>query len=117
MKTGLKHVRANVKDLNRAVEWYERVLGFKVEATWPPENPNYVHFEHDGGAIFGLMESEHVPSHGRFNFYIPNVDDLWKKIKDQVEVVEELFDTAYGSRKFTILDIDGNELGFVQDQG
>jgi uncharacterized glyoxalase superfamily protein PhnB len=42
------------------------------------------------------------------------VDALWERLKDRVEVVEELFDTPYGSRKFTIRDPDGNELGFVQ---
>jgi uncharacterized glyoxalase superfamily protein PhnB len=30
------------------------------------------------------------------------------------EVVEPLHDTPYGTRKFTIRDPDGNELGFVQ---
>ena len=30
------------------------------------------------------------------------------------DVVEPLLDTPYGSRKFTIRDPDGTELGFVQ---
>jgi hypothetical protein len=30
-------------------------------------------------------------------------------------VIEPLFDTPYGSRKFTISDPDGNELGFVRE--
>lgn len=115
MKTRLLHVRANVKDLTRSVQWYEEVLGFTVAATWPPENPNYVHFEHEGGAMFALLEHENHPTPGRFNFYVDNVDNLWDKLKNKVEVLEELFSTPYGSRKFTILDIDGNELGFVQD--
>jgi predicted enzyme related to lactoylglutathione lyase len=58
MKTRLMHVRANGSDLKRAVEWYERVLGFKVEANWPPEKPNYVHFKAEKGALFAIMESE-----------------------------------------------------------
>jgi len=36
-------------------------------------------------------------------------------VKDNATVVEPLFDTAYGTRKFTIADPDGNELGFVRD--
>ncbi|MBY7143946.1 VOC family protein [Virgibacillus sp. NKC19-3] len=115
MKTRLSHVRANVKDLKKAVKWYEAVLGYTVVASWPPERPNYVHFAHEGGAMFGLMESEHSPSFGRFNFYVDDVDRLWEELKDNVDVVEALFSTPYGSRKFTICDIDGNELGFVQD--
>lgn len=116
MKTKLLHVRANVKELESAVKWYTEVLGFTVEASWPPEKPNYVHFAHEGGAMFAIMEDENAPSHGRFNFYVDDVDSLWESLKDRVEVVEELFTTDYGSRKFTIRDLDGNELGFVQDK-
>ncbi len=116
MKTRLKHVRANVLDLRKAIEWYRNTLGFKVAATWPLEKPNYAHFEHEDGAMFAIMENENFPSHGRFNFYVDNVDEIWNQIKDKVEVIEELFSTAYGSRKFTILDLDGNELSFVQDE-
>lgn len=43
MKTKLSHVRVNVKNLETSIEWYTAVLGFKVEATWPPEKPNYAH--------------------------------------------------------------------------
>ena len=31
MKTRLAHVRANVRDLDKAVEWYESVLGFECD--------------------------------------------------------------------------------------
>ncbi|MFE0624814.1 VOC family protein [Priestia aryabhattai] len=116
MKTRLLHVRANVKELERAIKWYRDILGFTVEGMWPPENPNYVHFENEGGALFAIMENEKYPSLGRFNFYVDDVDTLWEQLKGKVTVIEELFSTPYGSKKFTILDIDGNELGFVQDE-
>ncbi len=114
MKTKLLHVRANVSDLNRAIEWYENVIGFKVNGTWPHEKPNYAHFEVGEGAIFSIMEDPNVPSHARFNFTVDNVDGLWESMKDKAEVVEEIFNTPYGTRKFTIRDLDGNELGFVR---
>jgi len=38
-RTRLEHVRANVADLTSAVEWYTEVLGFEVEAFWPPDRP------------------------------------------------------------------------------
>ncbi|MCP3027529.1 VOC family protein [Halobacillus sp. A5] len=51
---------------------------------------------------------------GCFNFYVEDVESLWVRLqKHRVTVVEELFDPEYGSRKFTIVDTDGNELGFV----
>ncbi|SDQ79071.1 hypothetical protein SAMN05216232_3615 [Virgibacillus subterraneus] len=115
MKTKLAHVRANVKDLDEAIDWYKSTLGFKVVATWPPEKPNYAHFEADNGATFAIMEHENYPSLGRLNFNTNNVEQLWIELKDNVNVIEELFSTPYGTRKFTITDLDGNELGFVQD--
>ncbi len=114
MKTRLTHVRVNVSNLARAVDWYENVLGFKNNGGWPPEKPTYMDFCAAEGAVFAIMEVPTGKSYGRLNFEVDNVDELWARLKDQVEIVEALFDTPYGTRKFTILDLDGNELGFVQ---
>lgn len=115
MKTKLAHVRVNVKNLNTAIDWYTTKLEFKVAATWPPEKPNYAHFELDYGAKFAIMEDKSYPSYGRFNFNVTDVDSLWHKLKDNVNVIEELVSTPYGTNKFTNSDLDGNELGFVQE--
>jgi uncharacterized glyoxalase superfamily protein PhnB len=61
--------------------------------------------------VFALQVA--VGRGGRFNFTVDDVDALWREIQGKVVVIEELFDTEYGSRKFTIKDPDGNELGFV----
>lgn len=42
------------------------------------------------------------------------MDELWEQLKDKVTVIEAIETMPYGSRKFTIADPDGNELGFVQ---
>ena len=113
MLTRLDHVRANVSDLRRAVAWYSDVLGFEVESFWPPENQNSAHFSAGGGASFAVMEAE--GRGGRFNFAVDGAAELYEALKDTVQVVEPLFDTGYGTRKFTIADPDGNELGFVRN--
>ncbi len=41
------------------------------------------------------------------------MDAWWHRLREE-GVVEPLFDTPYGTRKFTIRDPDGNELGFVR---
>lgn len=115
MKTRLTHVRVNVRDLDRAIAWYTQALGFEVKAHWPPENPTYVEFECEQGAAFSIMCVEQAPASGRVNFSTGDVDGLWQQLQNSVEVIEPLFKTPYGSRKFTIRDPDGNELGFVQD--
>ncbi|MEV6490995.1 VOC family protein [Actinoplanes sp. NPDC051633] len=81
----LTHVRVNVRSLPRAIEWYAQLFGVRPEGHWPPAAPTYVHFTL-GPAQFALGEYEPAPS----------------------------VDTPYGTRKFTIRDPDGNELGFVQ---
>jgi len=110
----LTHVRVNVRDLDRAVEWYERLFGVPAEGRWPLEKPTYVHFTL-GPVQFALGQYEPAPAVGaRFNFEVDDVDTWWSRLGPDAEVVEPLFDTPYGTRKFTIRDPDGNELGFVQ---
>ena len=75
METHLDHVRANVADLRRAVEWYTTVLGFEVESVWPPDRPNYADFKSAGGATFAVMEAEGRGA--RFNFTVDDPDALW----------------------------------------
>jgi catechol 2,3-dioxygenase-like lactoylglutathione lyase family enzyme len=112
VQTRLDHVRANVTNLQQAIDWYTDVLGFEVESYWPPDKPNYAHFKSESGATFAVMEADGRGA--RFNFTIEDPDALWARLKDRARVVEPLFDTAYGTRKFTIADPDGNELGFVR---
>lgn len=90
------------------------MLAFEAGNSWPPDEPNCVDSVSQEGETFSIMVAGPVPSGGLFNFSVQNVDALCEQLKDRAEVVEPLFDTAYGSRKFTIRDPDGNELGFVE---
>ncbi|MBS7528807.1 VOC family protein [Fusibacter paucivorans] len=113
MKTNLQHIRLNVSDIERSLKWYTEVLGFEVGNCWPLDNPIYYDFLSDNGATFSIGQVKGVNPSGRVNFTVENVDELWETINDKVIVIEPIFDTPWGTRKFTILDIDGNELGFV----
>ena len=44
---------------------------------------------------------------------VENVDDLYVKIKDKVNIYKELNTTWYGQREFYIKDINGYILGFA----
>ena len=112
MKTNLGHIRVNVSDIQKSLKWYEEVLDFIVDGSWPIENPKYYDFVSESGATFAIMEVESAKSYGRINFNDEDVDALWQKLKNKVDILEPLFDTPWGTRKFTILDLDGNELGF-----
>lgn len=114
MQTRLLHVRANVRDLEKAIHWYCHYLAFELNSVWPPETPIYADFNSQEGAVFAIGVAATVPSGARFNFAITDVDALWEQLKDKVEIVEPLYDTPYGTRKFTLRDLDGNELGFTK---
>lgn len=114
MKTRLTHVRANVHNLQKAIEWYENILGFECTGADINDRWAYADFECGEGAVFAIAVDEKVPSHGRFNFDTDDVNALWERLKDKVEIVQPLETMPYGTRKFTIKDLDGNELGFVQ---
>ncbi len=110
----LVHVRVNVRDLGQAIEWYERLLGVSAHGHWPPDDPTYAHFTL-GPAQFAVGQYEPAPATGaRFNFEVTDVDAWWARVRLGADVLEPLFTTDYGTRKFTIRDPDGNELGFVQ---
>ena len=110
----LEHVRVNVSDFNRALAWYESVLELPATNHWPQEAPTYAHFQ-AGPTQFAISQMEPVPAAGRYNFSVHDVDAWWEKLRDRADVVEPLYDTPYGTRKFTIRDPDGNELGFVRE--
>lgn len=57
------------------------------------------------------MEAEGRGAHS--NFTVTDPVELWGETEGVAEVVEPLFDTRT-ARKFTIKDLDGNELGFVR---
>jgi catechol 2,3-dioxygenase-like lactoylglutathione lyase family enzyme len=110
----LAHVRVNVSDLQRTIEWYENLFGVTAEGHWPPDAPTYAHFTL-GPAQFALGRYDPAPASGaRFNFEVDDVDAWWQHLRPNVDVLEPLQTTPYGSRKFTIRDPDGTELGFVQ---
>ena len=92
MKTRLNHVRVNVSDINTALKWYQEILSFEYDSCWPPENPTYYDFISEEGATFAIMEVKGEKTHGRLNFKVDEVEELWQKLRDKVEIVEPLFD-------------------------
>jgi len=61
------------------------------------------------GSLYTRAWPDRALAVGLFTSEVPDGDYICK-----VEVVESLFDPAYESRKFTIRDFDGNELGSVE---
>lgn len=98
-----------VADYERAVAWYQRLLGSEpsflpndVEAVWQVVEHGYVYVE---------VRPDHA-GHARHTLF---VDDLEERIaaigqRSLVPDHEETYDN--GVRKVTFTDPDGNEIGF-----
>ena len=71
----LEHVRVNVSDFDRSVAWYESILELPALSHWPPDAPQYCHFQ-TGPTQFALSVLDPVPAAGRYNFSVADVDKV-----------------------------------------
>ena len=121
MKTRLLHARVNVTDLAAARRFYRLVLGFEEAGVYPAENPVYVEYLTQDGAVFAIEQRRPVAGDTatgvvRLTFVVENVRRLWVQWHGVVDAVEPYDDLAADApQHFAIRDPDGNELGFVQE--
>jgi uncharacterized glyoxalase superfamily protein PhnB len=108
----------HVPDVRATVDWYVDI-GFKIVDTYD-----------DGGqglsfAILELGTSEVMFNQGGQSsterrrevdlyIYTDNIDELFDRLKDRVEVVEPPHDQFYGMREFIIRDINGFWITFAE---
>lgn len=111
----------HVPDVRATADWY-RNIGFTVTDTYG-----------DGGdglsfAILSFGESQIMfnsggePSLQRrrevdLYIYSDGVDEVYRRLKDRVEVVEGLHETFYGMREFIIRDLNRFWITFGQNVG
>lgn len=113
MKTNLTQIKLGVSNLEESLKWYTEVLGFEINSCYPKENPVYYDFKGVGACFaIGLADGGKIHHGSNTNFKAENVDELWEQLKNKVNVIEPIWDTPWETRKFTIADPDGNELGF-----
>ena len=108
----------HVPDVRATVDWYESI-GFTVINTYGNDGEGL------SFAILSFGSSEVMFNQGGqpsardrrevdLYVYSNNVDDLYQRIKDRVEVVEGLHDTFYGMREFIIRDLNRFWITFGQ---
>src|SRR6266850_3678715 len=108
----------HVPDVRATVDWYESI-GFTVINTYGNDGEGL------SFAILSFGSSEVMFNQGGqpsardrrevdLYVYSDNVDDLYQRIKDRVEVVEGLHDTFYGMREFIIRDLNRFWITFGQ---
>jgi uncharacterized glyoxalase superfamily protein PhnB len=100
----------HVPNVRATVDWYQDI-GFTVIDTYSDDGEGL------SFAMVSFGSSEVMFSEGGQSssserrevdlyVYSDNVDDLYERLKDRVEVVEGLHDTFYGMREFIIRDLN-----------
>ena len=128
------------EDMEKTISFYRDILGFKVTAQIPDENPTWCFLLRDDAAIMFTTPEEHDHEHGEdedhshdhehdhehhdssganrlwtMYIYSEDVEVLWEELKDEDKVAYPLYDTHYGMREFGLRDRDGYMLSFGKD--
>ena len=108
-----------VEDVDRTVDFYQRVLGFETRATVPETGAlNWAMLARDGVTLMFQSRaslSEEIPAlaatpiGGSLTFYteVAGVQALYEQLRGTVEVVQDLHETFYGTLEFSFRDING----------
>lgn len=104
--------RLHVHDLQRAIRFYSQVLGFTVDAEFPPVQPTFAMLTRDGlglqlGGIDGPRRADQRSTCTLW-MDVEDVRAMHRQIARSVEIEwgPEVF--FYGRREFGIRDPDGN---------
>ena len=108
----------HVPDVRATVDWY-KAIGFDVIETYDDgrDGLSFAILAFGRGEV--MFNSGGTSSNSRrreVDLYatVENVDDLFERIKDRVEIVEPLNDRFYGMREFIIRDINRFWITFGQ---
>jgi uncharacterized glyoxalase superfamily protein PhnB len=108
----------HVPDVRATVDWY-RDIGFTVIDTYSDNGEGLSWAMLSFGSSQVMFNEGGQPStqHRRevdLYVYSDNVEDLYERLKDRVEIVEGLHDTFYGMREFIIRDLNRFWMTFGQ---
>lgn len=112
-----------VPDVPETIDYYTRVLGFSLDATWPDHGPPTWCQLGAGQVVLMFMKAgRDLPPPtsrlaGQLYCYPPDVDALWADLREKAEVVSPLADWDHGMREFQIRDCNGYVLRFGQEIG
>jgi catechol 2,3-dioxygenase-like lactoylglutathione lyase family enzyme len=105
----LSGITRAVDSLEKSRQFYENLLGFVPGPSYEPTRwQSYICQE---GVYFAVGETQ--GSTNEISFVVEDLEELWERVKDQVEVISPLEKTPWGTYRFVIRDPDGNLLAFA----
>jgi uncharacterized glyoxalase superfamily protein PhnB len=108
----------HVPDVRATVDWYESI-GFTVDQTYGDEGEglSFAILSFGSSQVMFNAGGQPSTSHRRevdLYVYANDVDDLYARLKDRVDIQAEPHDTFYGMREFIIRDINRFWITFGQ---
>lgn len=109
----------HVPDVRATVDWYESI-GFRVVATYGNEGDgwSFAIVSFGKGEVMFSQDGETSSKRRRevdLYVYTDDVDEVYERLKDRVEVVEGPHNTFYGAREVIIRDLNRFWITFGQD--
>ena len=115
------HPIMGTRDMRRAIGFYTEKLGFKLafgaQGVEPDaEHPNYVGYRRDAVELHMQFQFEHEMSTTRLRILISDPDALFHEYQQRgVECSPNgVRDTPWGTREFSLYDLDRNSLTFYR---
>jgi uncharacterized glyoxalase superfamily protein PhnB len=112
----------DVRDMDRALNYYVERLGFQVEFRYEADPSNYAGVIRDGVCLHMQWQHEDEFNKGtagrlRVRILVNNPDALFEEYRSKgiVNAGTQLRDTDWGTREFGFRDLDGNGLTFYRD--
>ncbi len=111
------HPIIGTRDINQAIEFYVQRLGFRLAFQDDTETPHYVGFARDEVELHMQFQYEHEMSTIRLRFGVDDPDALFTEYQQRgVECsASGICDTPWGTREFSLYDLDRNSLTFYRD--
>lgn len=104
------------RDIERAIEFYTRQLGFRLAFGDDSHPPNYVGFRRDAVELHMQFQFEHEMGTTRLRFLVEDPDALFDEFRRRgVECNPKgVQGTPWGTREFALYDLDRNGLTFYR---
>src|SRR6266566_4502662 len=111
---GGENFGADVSSLEHEVQFYRDVLGMELLYGGETAGFSSLRAKCPESAILNLEEGNTVTQWGRLIFYVADVDEVWRHLKERGFDPPQPQNASWGERYFHMRDPDGHELSFAR---
>src|SRR5947209_2319476 len=103
-----------VSNMKVSVQFYRDVLGMELLYGGETAGFSSLRAKYPESAILNLEEGNTVTQWGRLIFYVADVDEVWRHLKERGFDPPQPQNASWGERYFNMPDADGHELSFAR---